>query len=210
MTTGFDVNAYIKGLQQLADLSNAALKSSIENSIKTTSASIDIINALTEASSGSQKKKKDDCGCCLPENECPPRCLITISRTAYAGERIIVPFKVKNSCNSSKTYRVGVRNLVDENGNTGPGQPQLNKSSITLEPGQSELVLMTIDLGNFTEGHSYETDIVLREKDINQNICFKLTIVPFFDIPEAKPKDEKVYTTHFQDWKSHFYCEHST
>ena len=102
---------------------------------------------------------------------------------------------------------VGVRPLVDENGNTAPAQPQLNKNSVTLNPGQSTLVVMTIDLANFPEGHSYQTDIVLREKDINQNICFSLQVIPFFDVPEAQPRDERKYTSHFQGWQSHYYCD---
>jgi len=207
MANSFDVNTFTKGLQQLADLSITSLRSSLENSLRTMNSTSNIISSLTQTFPG-LKTRKDDCGCCPPpKEECPPRCLINISRTAYAGERIVVPFSVRNVSNSSKTYLVGVRPLVDENGNAAPSQPQLNKTSVTLNPGQSELVIMTVDLANFSQGHSFQTDIVLREKDINQNICFSLQVIPFFDIPEAQPKDEKKYTSHFQGWQSHFYCD---
>lgn len=152
-------------------------------------------------------KRSDDCGCCPPKKECPPRCLTTITKSAFAGERIIVPFKVRNTCNTPRMYQVGVRELKDENGNLAPGQPSLNKTTLNLNGGESQLVYMTLDLVNFPPGHSFATDIVLREKDINQNICFTLNVGSYTNIPEARPIDEKKYYIHFQDWRSHFYCE---
>ncbi len=77
-----------------------------------------------------------------------------------------------------------------------------------MQPGQSILIEMKIDLTNgYEAGSSYSTEIVVREKDVNQNICFTLNIISNSFIPEATPLDEQKYFTHFQDWKSHYYCD---
>lgn len=152
--------------------------------------------------SGSKGKSK----CCPPEESCPPHCIATITRKAMAGERIIVPMLVTNNCGGQRTFRVGVRELLDLDGNPAPTAPTLNKNSITLEPGRSERILMTIDLIHFTTGSTYETEIVLREREINQNICFTLHVADL-QATEAIPFDENQFKRRWQSWQSHFYCE---
>ena len=153
-------------------------------------------------------EKKDDCNACPPECDCPPQCMISITRDANPGEVIIVPFKVKNTLQSAKVYRVGIRPFYDNDGNLLPNQPTLNKTTLNIQPGQSILVEMKIDLTNgYTAGNSYSTEIVVREKDVNQNICFTLNVTANNFIPEAYPLDEQKYFTHFQDWRSHYYCD---
>jgi hypothetical protein len=153
------------------------------------------------------KLQGDSCdNCCPPKTSCPPHCLTSIQRCAIQGERIVVPFLVKNTCSHAKTWRIGVRELKNEDGQMAPSQPQLNKQSVTLEPGRSERVLMMIDLEKFTNGSVYTTEIVLREKDINQNICFTLK-VDDCNATVAAPQDEKKYNLRWQSWQSHYYCE---
>lgn len=207
MNNNLDVQAITKGLQQLADISIASLKSSLENSMRNMDEVNTIVGNMGLGSATSKKAKQDDCGCCPPKEECPPNCLVHISRHAYEGERIIVPFMVKNKCNTPKHYRVGVRELKADNGNAAPSQPLLNKTEVTLDPGGSEMVLMGIDLSNFSTGHTYSTEIVIREKDINQNICFRLYVDGYSNVPVAEPLDENKYRVHWQGWQSHFYCE---
>lgn len=147
--------------------------------------------------------------CCPPETECPPHCIANITRHAREGERISVQFLVRNRCSSEKTYRIGVRELKDEDGNMAPAQPKLNKKSVTLAPGGSERVAMAIDLKSFKRGSVYSAEIVLREKEINQNICFRLVVEGRSDLEEVSPYDEKKYKLKWQDWRSHYYCEPS-
>ncbi|MEO8414210.1 MAG: hypothetical protein ABI472_11155 [Ginsengibacter sp.] len=152
--------------------------------------------------------KKDDCEACPPTCDCPPQCMLSVTRDANPGETIIVPFKVKNTLQTSKVYQVGVRPIYDDDGNALINQPVLNKTALTLQPGQSLLVEMKIYLGDeYVAGNSYSTEIVIREKDVNQNICFTLHITSHNFIPEAHPLHEQSYFTHFQDWKSHYYCD---
>jgi hypothetical protein len=145
--------------------------------------------------------------CCPPEHECPPHCIASITRHAREGERIVVPFLVRNRCASEKTYRIGVRELKNENGEMAPSQPVLNKHSVTLAPGNRERVVMTVDLASFQKGDVYSAEIVLREKDINQNVCFRLVVEGDSDLEEVSPHDEKKYKLKWQDWRSHYYCE---
>ncbi len=152
--------------------------------------------------------KKNDCDACPPECECPPQCMLNITRDANIGEVIVVSFKIKNTLQTAKTYRVGVRPFYDNDGNILPNQPTINKTQLNLQPGQSILVEMKIDLTNgYVAGNTYSTEIVIREKDVNQNICFTLNVTANNFVPEALPLNEQSYFTHFQDWKSHFYCD---
>jgi len=151
---------------------------------------------------------KNDCGACPPICDCPPQCILSINRDANPGEIIVVPFKVKNTLQSAKLYRVGVRPVYDDDGNLLANQPTLNKSELNLQPGQSILVEMKIDVtSGYVAGNTYSTEIVIREKEINQNICFTLNITANTFIPEAHPLNEQTYLTHFQDWRSHYYCD---
>jgi hypothetical protein len=151
---------------------------------------------------------KETCNCCPPDCcDCPPHCIAAINRCAAQGERIIVPCMVKNTCSQAKTYRIGVRELVDTDGKPAPAQPTLNKHSITLQPGRSERVLMHLDLDKFENGHSYSTEIVLRENEINQNICFTLKVNDDCQLVTAEPQDEKKSKLRWQSWQSHYYCE---
>ncbi|MBP9188744.1 MAG: hypothetical protein KBF51_04345 [Chitinophagales bacterium] len=146
--------------------------------------------------------------CCPPCNECPPNCLISIHREANAGETIKVPFKIKNDLSVAKTYRIGVRTIYDADGNAINVQPTLDKTTVTLQPGASQLINMTLQISaDYMPGYSYETEIVIREKDVNQNICFSLAVNAFENIPVACPRNEKDYFIKWQSWQSHFYCE---
>jgi hypothetical protein len=174
----------LRGFQMLTDFSLSTLDSSMK-----------YIN--------SSQPGKDSC---TPKNECPPHCLLLIERHAISGERIVVPFMIRNSSGTQRRYRVGMRELKNINGSAAPSQPRLNKNQVLLEAGMEELVLMEIDLREFSNGNTYSTEIVIREKEINQNICFKL-IVGLNKVPVAKPLDEKKYTLRWQGWETHFYCE---
>lgn len=165
-------------------------------------------NTLTQVSRSTLNPVKsmfNSGDCCPPEQTCPPNCIATIERQAMAGERIIVPFQIKNTCTSPRTYRIGVRELLDLDNKPAPDQPALNKASVTLQPNGSERVLMRLDLANFQNG-AYTAEIVVREKEINQNICFTL-IVRDHQPPVAEPKEENHYKLRWQSWKSHYYCE---
>jgi hypothetical protein len=202
-----DSNTLEEGIQQLANFSFSSLRSAFSTGLRGIGAVNRVISNINPSSHHSHHAKNCGCGCCPPKNECPPHCLIQISRHAYAGERIIVPFVIKNKCQDSKVFQVGVRELKMDDGSIAPHQPVLDKSTVTLDAGESEMVLMTIDLLSFSTGHTYNTEIVIREKDINQNVCFSLIIDGYDDLPVAKPLDECKYLVHWQGWQSHFYCE---
>ena len=150
----------------------------------------------------------DSCDCCPPKCECPPQCMASISRCAAQGERILVPFMIKNTCTHTKTFRIGVRELKDQDGKLAPSQPHLNKHAVTLDAGRAERVLMLVDLEKFEQnGATYNAEIVIREKRINQNICFTLKIDNDYNVITAAPQDEQKFDMHWQSWQSHYYCE---
>lgn len=195
--------------QQLTNLSVSTLKPMMEgfiNNITAINKSI-IKNGVPVI----QIPKLNACNgdCCPPQESCPPHCIASITRNALEGERIIIPFMVKNDCNQTKTYRIGVRGLNNENGTAAPSQPELNKNSVTLDPGRSEKVLIAVDLSNFKNGSTYTTEIVLREKEINQNICLTL-IVEDPNATVVTPHSEQQYRLKWQSWKDHYYCEKPT
>lgn len=192
-------------IQQLTNLSLSALKPVMEGMINSMSSITDSIlkNGIPTIQIPTIGQSNCDCP---PKENCPPHCIAAIKRTAVPGERIIISFNVKNDCNKTKTYRIGVRELKDENGALAPAQPVLNKNSVTLDPGGSEQVLVSVDLNNFNNGSTYTTEIVLREKEINQNICFTIKVDNSGSTSVA-PLDEQQYLLHWQSWKDHYYCE---
>ncbi|MEO8765861.1 MAG: hypothetical protein ABI416_16285 [Ginsengibacter sp.] len=203
-TTGnkIDFGNITQSVKQITDATSRMLQGNLNNNLQWFTELQDVLNI------GTAIVKKDDCNSCPPMCDCPPQCLISVTRDANVGEVILVPFKVKNVLQVAKTYLVGVRPFYDNDGNLLPNQPTLNKTSVTLQPGQSILVQMKIDLTNgYATGSSYSTEIVIREKDVNQNICFTLNITANNFIPEAHPLNERDYFDHFQDWKSHYYCD---
>ncbi|WP_339697962.1 hypothetical protein [uncultured Marixanthomonas sp.] len=143
--------------------------------------------------------------CCPPQEECPPHCLTSMHRTAMKGERIIIPFYVKNDCNAPKKYRVGARPLIDQDGNDAGVQLNLNKNAVQLAPFGKERVLLHLDTGKLENG-TYTSEIVLREKEYNQNICLTVEIADHPGIT-VTPHEEKKYKLRWQSWKSHYYCE---
>lgn len=145
--------------------------------------------------------------CCPPVEECPPQCLAEITRRAHAGEVVLVPFRIHNASGATRTWQVGLRPLVDEDQNPAPSQPTLDKTKVTVPPSQSVTVEMRIDLSSgYPPGGHYEATIVIREKEINQNVCFRLILDPF-DPPVITPHDEDDLKTHFLSWHHHFYCD---
>lgn len=193
----------------LTDLSAAAIKSSIATSTKSVEGyqkSITDIGIPTFRLPNFYGKEsaKD---CCVPKEECLPRCILEIERHAHSGERVIVQFIVKNTSNDAKTYRVGLREMINIDGTIAPSQPTLNKHLVALSAGAEESVLLTVDLANYATGTAYSAEIVIREKDINQNICFSLIVDSNSNSLIAKPLDEKKYLLRWQSWRSHFYNE---
>ena len=201
------IKSITDGLQKMASISMDTFKFATETASKNLTEVNKVMGNVGFGKINLPFFKKDDCDCCPPKHECPPHCILNITRNASAGERIVVPFMVKNKCGGTKHYRLGVRELKSIDGSLAPAQPKLNKSSVTLEAGQSELVQMGIDLAGFSNGNTYNAEIVIREKDINQNICFKLIVNDNNNVPVAVPLEEKKYRLHWQSWRSHFYCE---
>lgn len=209
-TTTADVQKMLTdNIRQLTNLSISTLKPVMESWINNISA---INNAVVKNGMPVIQIPKlniGNCDCCPPTASCPPHCIASISRNAMQGERVIIPFMVKNDCNQTKTYRIGVRELNDENGTAAPAQPLVNKNSVTIDPGRSEQVLITVDLADFKSRSTYSTEIVLREKEINQNICFTL-IVEDSTATVVTPQSEQNYRLKWQSWKDHYYCEKPT
>jgi|WetSurMetagenome_2_1015567.scaffolds.fasta_scaffold751057_1 hypothetical protein len=151
------------------------------------------------------QQQHSDCPC-PPEQECPPQCILCIKHTAHSGEIIYIPFKIKNTHSTTKTYRIGHRPLINEFGDYAQEQPSLSKPSVTLSPQQIEVITMRINLSGFSVGSTYQMQIVIRENKYNQNICFTLKIADFSDAPIAEPWCEDSIYPKFLDWYTHFTC----
>ncbi len=197
----------VDSLQKLSRIMVEAAEESITNTINMggrLGEAVDTVRRLTPTTTVGKTRPVP---CCPPVDECPPQCLLEITRHAYAGEVILVPFRIRNNSGQARTYQIGVRPLVDENLNPAPRQPTLDKTSATIQSGQSVVVEIRIDLTNgFGTGRQYEATIVIREHEINQNVCFRLIIDPL-RAPEVEPYDEKDLKKHFLSWHYHFYCE---
>jgi len=203
------IDCFAKNIQSLFEMSTSTLKNIIDKNIISFGKPNNYSDNLSFSSIRNNGNCDSECdsGCCPPKQKCPPKFLAIINREAFKGERITVPFKIFNKTGITRNYRIGLRPLKEDNGNSAPSQPVLNKHSVTLDPGQSELVIMVIDLLNFETGHQYKTNIVVREDKINQNILFNLNVLPYINISQAEPWDENRIRSNFSGWQSHFYCD---
>ncbi len=195
----------VNNFQKVANMSVDFYRNIFNTMLENNTGFSDTLTQLSRNTLNPMKSMFNSGNCCPPEQTCPPHCIATMERQAMAGETIIVPFLIRNSCASARTYRIGARELVDTDNKPAPNQPELNKASVTLQPKGSERVLMKLDLANFQNG-SYTAEIVVREKEINQNICFTL-IVRDHQPSVAEPGEENQYKLKWQSWKSHYYCE---
>lgn len=192
-------------IQTLTDMSFDFYKNLFDNVFQNNSTFSQNASQLSKNALDPLKAMFNSGECCPPKQECPPHCIATLHRRAMKGERILVPFQIKNCCGGVKTYRAGIRELKDQDNKPAAAQPKLNKNSVTLQPNASERVLMILDLANFETG-TYTAEIVVREKEYNQNICFTLTVGDESGILVC-PHDEKKYKLKWQSWQSHYYCE---
>lgn len=148
--------------------------------------------------------------CCPPETACPPQCIATIQRSAARGERIRLAMQVTNTSSQTKSYQAGVRELKDQHGQDAPVHYALNKHSLTLEPGRAELLILELDLQKAENGATYSTEVVLREKEYNQNICITVKIDDDHMVTPVQPYEEQHYRQRWKPWQAHFYCEPSS
>jgi hypothetical protein len=121
-------------LTQIADNSLQSFKPVMESMLNNITSMGQSVKNINTGSLTLPKLYKETCNCCPPEDKCPPHCIAQITRIAAEDERILVPFLVKNTCSETKTYRIGVRELKDQDGKPAPFQPQLNKQSVTVDP----------------------------------------------------------------------------
>jgi len=202
------IECMMKTVAKINETAAELMRGAVENGLKTWSG-----RPCGCSSSASRRRHgvtSDSRIICPPQDECPPRCLTAITRRADKGETIVVPFKVRNNGNLPKTYHVGVRPFIDVDGKR-IAQATLDKVKIEAQPGAAVTVEMKVELGQgFVRGSRYETDIVIREKDHNQNICFTLHVNGEEEIPVAAPWDEKDIDTHFHHWYYHYYCENNS
>ncbi|MFD1163370.1 MULTISPECIES: hypothetical protein [Hwangdonia] len=198
-------DSVMENIQTLSDMSMQFYGTMLENVLGNNTQVNKQIGQLGKNALDPIKAILNSDDCCAPKEKCPPHCIASINRKAMAGERIIIPFVVKNNCQKPKTYKIGARELKDQDGKLATAQPLLNKNSVSLQPNTSERVLISLDLVNFKDG-VYTAEIVLREKEYNQNICLTVSVGDH-SAPIVTPYEEKKFKLKWQSWKSHFYCE---
>lgn len=198
-------DSVMENIQTLSDMSMQFYGNMLENMMGNNTQVNKQIGQLGKNALDPIKSILNSDDCCAPKEECPPHCIASINRKAMVGEHIIIPFVVENNCQKPKTYKVGIRELIDQDGNLASDQPQLNKNSVSLQPNTSERVLLGLNLSKFKDG-VYTAEIVLREKEYNQNICLTVSVGDY-NAPIVTPYEEKKFKLKWQSWKSHFYCE---
>jgi hypothetical protein len=197
--------AVMKNLQTLTDMSMEFYGSMLDNMTGNTAQFSKNLAQLSKTAFEPLRSIFPSSESCPPKQECPPHCIASIFRKAAPGERIVIPFHVENDCAETRSYRVGVRELLDEDGKPAVKQPVLNKDSLTLPPYSRQRVLVSLDLEGFNVG-TYTAELVLREKEFNQNVCLTIDVC---DTPGVvvRPYEEKKFRLKWQSWKSHYYCE---
>jgi hypothetical protein len=195
-------------LRRLGSAALGMLKESIDHGTSMSSRLSEMFDTLRTAGARPKCGTSRGVPCCPPVEHCPPACLLLLTRRAVPGEVILVPFRIHNGTGAVKSYAVGLRPMMNDQQQPAPTQPSLDKTHVTIQPGQSVALDMRIDLSvaGYHAGQQYEATIVVREKDINQNICFRL-VLDAASAPTATPCDERDLKSHFVGWQYHFYCD---
>lgn len=195
-------------IKQAQQVTSAMFSDVVASSRRMGSQLTTLADVLSPAARGTGSGSAKRTACCPPELLCPPACMLTITRRAHPGEVILVPFKIRNPSGKPRSYKIGVRPLTDVHGNAAPSQPTIDKTTVQLAPHEARLVEMRLDLtSGYQTGQTFDTEVVVREKKYNQNICFTLHIDPFANVPTAEPIEEDRLDVHFVGWDKHFYCE---
>ena len=195
----------MKNLQNLTDMSMEFYGSMLDNMTGNTAQFSKNLAQLSKTALEPLRSMFPGGDSCPPKHTCPPHCIASIFRKATTGERIVIPFHVKNDCAEARTYRVGIRELLDQDGKPAPKQPVLSKDTLNLPPYSSQRILVSADLEDFKTG-TYSAEIVLREKEFNQNICFTIVVGDAEGITVC-PYEEKKFKLRWQSCRSHYYCE---
>ncbi len=123
---------------------------------------------------GAPKAGKCGCGCCeIPETQCPPRCVCSMTLAAMTGQTVNATIRITNTASSAQTYTVSAQPF-----HSGGSSAALNflPHPVTIAPGASADVIafFTIPV-TFVKGSS-EAEVTIGNGNEEQCVCVVLDV----------------------------------
>jgi hypothetical protein len=146
--------------------------------------------------------------CGVPACHCPSPDLGEVCKVLERAERTEFAVRVRNTTSNQRSFQLSAGKLQAENGQ-GEGVMSLSDSEIALEPGQFEVVRITVDASKFPTGIAYIGAIQITAKDcetmylgIVVRVQPQTEVIPVIDLhccchPKARPLR----------WYHHYYCD---
>jgi len=147
------------------------------------------------------------CGCEIPEQDCPPRCVCEVNWEAAASETLKLTIRVTNASHSSRTFHLQPTSFEGAAGSA--GTVILAPASLTLSSGQAGYAYAAYTVPKVADG-KYHAEIVVRGA-YEQSICVTLNVqcqktcgeeCPTCDVVQGEPP----VRIRAHQWYHHFQC----
>lgn len=149
---------------------------------------------------------RQSCGCRVPEQDCPPRCVCDLAWTLCPGGRLEGSLRLTNTGKSTRRYTLSATNLVSA-GHDPDITPSLQPAEATLEPGQSVLVQVGAQGTERLEiGREYTAEIRvagLYEQCVRLQVTVEASSRPHCEVEQG----EMPMRVRAHRWSDHFQCE---
>lgn len=143
-----------------------------------------------------------DCGCDIPEQDCPPRCVCELHWEGSPGETFRAVIHVRNTSKVARAFTISAANL---SGVTS-GALSITPANVHLAPGASQAVTVEYRVPDGTQSGDARTEILVRGA-YEQCVTVRLTVqrepVITCEVSQGEPPT-RIRTMH---WYRHWQCE---
>ncbi len=147
-----------------------------------------------------------NCGCEIPETDCPPRCVCRMHWQGSRGERVKGSITLTNTAQKAQAFSMQATSFKGPDGDTGV-TAALAPAFVTLNPNQSATIAVDLDVGDkFETGKSYDAEVTLTGQ-YEQCVQLCLTVRPS-PSHHCEVRQGNI-PTHIRAhrWYDHFQCE---
>jgi len=143
-----------------------------------------------------------DCGCEIPERDCPPRCVCELHWEGSPGETFRASIRVRNTAAVSRPFAIAAHPL---SGAT-TGALSIAPASVTLAPGASQVVSVLYQVPAGTPAGDATTEITVTGA-YEQCVKVRLSIQPEATITCEVAQGDPPTRVRTMHWYRHWQCE---
>lgn len=153
---------------------------------------------------------RSDCGCTIPEADCPPRCVCEITWEATRGEKLRCTVRVTNTSAKARTFTIAATGFTGPAGSA--AGPDVSPQQLQLAGGGSGLVDAGFAVPDELQDGEYVAEIVVRGA-YEQCVCVLLHVTSKQKCPPGNPscrcevrQGDPPVRVRAHHWYDHFQC----